>query len=135
MGVSASSRLLSEGFSVPGRCSGFSFGRLVHGSGGRRPDETTDGAASIQLRQEGRWSQTALADSRNVCEIKNVADAYAEVSKVLVGSWAGLVSRQLTLREILLHRLVMLLLLFVYVHVAVRGLPRTVRNRRAATVT
>ena len=33
---------------------------------------------------------------------------------------AGLVSRQLTFREIFLHPLAMLLLLFVYVHVAVR---------------
>jgi len=44
----------------------------------------------------------------------------------------GLVSRQLSFREIFLHRLATLLLLFVYV--AVRGLPRTVRNRLAATV-
>jgi IS1 family transposase len=48
---------------------------------------------------------------------------------------AGLVSRQLSFREIFLHSLAMLLLLFVYVHVRVRGLRRTVRNRRAATVT
>ena len=48
---------------------------------------------------------------------------------------AGLVSHQLSFREIFLHALATLLLLLVYVHVAVRGLPRTIRNRLAATVT
>ena len=47
---------------------------------------------------------------------------------------AGLVSRQLTFREVFLHRLAILLLLFVYVHVALRGLPRPIPNRLAATV-
>jgi hypothetical protein len=48
---------------------------------------------------------------------------------------AGLVFCQLTFREVFLHPLAMLLLIFVYVPVAVRGLPRTIRNRLAATVT
>ena len=48
---------------------------------------------------------------------------------------AGLVSRQLSFREIFQHPLAILLVLFVYVHIAVRGLPRTLSNRLAATVT
>jgi hypothetical protein len=47
---------------------------------------------------------------------------------------AGLVSRQLSFREIFLHRLAMLLLLFVCVHVAVRGSGRMSVGRLTATV-
>jgi hypothetical protein len=48
---------------------------------------------------------------------------------------AGLVSHQLTFREIFLYQLAILLLLFVYVHVAVRSLRRPLSSRLAATVT
>jgi IS1 family transposase len=47
---------------------------------------------------------------------------------------AGLVSRQLSFREVFLHRLAALLLLFVYVYVATRGLPRTIGNHLPATL-
>jgi hypothetical protein len=46
---------------------------------------------------------------------------------------AGLVSRQLTFREIFLYPLAILFLLLVYVHVAGRGSGRTIRDRLAAT--
>jgi hypothetical protein len=38
------------------------------------------------LAGTGRWSQTALADPRNACRIKDVADALAQASDVLVVS-------------------------------------------------
>jgi len=88
VGVSASWWSWSEVFSFPGRGWRFSFDRCVRGSGGRRPYETTDGAASTQLPYEGRWSQTALTDRGNACEIKDVADAYAQLSNVFGESWA-----------------------------------------------
>jgi hypothetical protein len=47
---------------------------------------------------------------------------------------AGRVSRQLTFREISLHPLAILFVLFVYVHVAVRGSSRMNVGRLAATV-
>ena len=59
-----------------------------------------------------------------------------EFSVITTPAWqAGLMSSPLTFREIFLLPLAVLLLLFVYVHVAVRVLPRTIRNRLVATVT
>jgi len=48
---------------------------------------------------------------------------------------AGLVSRQLTFREVFLHRLALLLFLFVYVHVGVRVSGRMSLNPQVTTLT
>ena len=94
--VSASWWSWSEGFVARGTDSGFWSYRCVHGSGDRRRGEANEGTASRQLPQGGRWLQPTTRNSKNPCNIRDVAFAHAQLSNVFENSWACRESRPRT---------------------------------------